>query len=224
MIVGWSLKEDVVVVDGTGYIIPGNARAVGCGGIVVASSRLIIQVWIAAVMADGFGSLASLEMTLSSSESSIAPALSASLAIAALGVALHPGECAPLIVDGERTVCVILPSFVVSAETGSDLGLRTNGDVDAIDSGGRSLMESNTDLDLVVLPLLTETAQRLLTTHLDTQLRTLDILTMFDWGNMLPWVSLFIVPLVLGVTDDLSLGDIAEVVFSLAVEATGRFA
>lgn len=43
---------------------------------------------------------------------------------------------------------------------------------------------------------------------------------MINWGNSLPWSALLVVPLVLGVTDDSSLGDVAEVVFTLAVDGS----
>ena len=175
VIISRSLEEDVRVLDTSGEIgdLISSASDKALGSDVVASFSVVLQVWIATVVADGFGTLASLEMTLSCSESSIAPSLSASLAVSALAVSavvLHPGERSPLIVNSERTVFVIVPGVVVSASSGSDLGLGTNGDVGAIDVGGASLMESNTDLDLVVLPLLSEAAQRLLAAHLDSHL------------------------------------------------------
>lgn len=166
-----SLEENVRVLDSTGEIGDLTSSAdKALGSDVIASFSVVLQVWIATVVADGFGTLASLEMTFSCSESSIAPSLSASLAVAALSVGLHPGERSPLIVNSERTVFVIVPGVVVSASSGSDLGLGTNRDVLGVNLCWVILMESNTDLDLVVLPLLTEAAQRLLATHLDSNL------------------------------------------------------
>lgn len=172
VIISRSLEEDVGVLDSTREIgdLTSSAIDKALGSNVVASFSVVLQVWIATVVADGFGTLASLEMTFSCSESSIAPSLSAGLAVAALSVGLHPGERSPLIVNSERTVFVIVPGVVVSASSGSDLGLGTNRDVLGVNLCRVILMESNTDLDLVVLPLLSEAAQRLLATHLDSNL------------------------------------------------------
>lgn len=132
VIIGRSLEEDVRVVDSTREI--GYCAYKDLSSDVVTTFRVILQVWIATVVADGFGSLASLEMTFSCSKSSIAPSLSAGLAVAALGVGLHPGVRSPLIVNSECTVFVIVPGVVVSASSGSDLGLGTSGDVLGVDS------------------------------------------------------------------------------------------
>merc|ERR1712127_1111134 len=115
---------------------------------------------------------------------------------------------------------MILPSIVVSAETRSDLGLAANWNVCAINVCDGALEHGNAHLDLVVLPLLSEAGKWLLAAHLHAQLggRTsaamaIHELRMVDRsGGVLPWVA------VLVVTDDTSLGDVAEVVFTLAVD------
>lgn len=177
-------------------------------------------------MADGFGSLSALEMTLGSTKSAVAPAFCLGLAISRLAVVAHPGEFTPLVVDNVSAGCMILPSIVVSAETRSDLGLAANWNVGAINVFDGALEHGNAHLDLVVLPLLSEAGKWLLAAHLHAQLggrisvaMAIHELSMVDRsGGALPWVAVLVVPLVLVVTDDTSLGDVAEVVFTLAVD------
>jgi len=177
-------------------------------------------------MAGRLGSLSSLEVTLGGTESAVTPAFGLGLAISRLAVVAHPGEFTPLVVDNVRAGCMILPSIVVSAETRSDLGLAANWNVGVIYTCDVGLDHGNAHLDLVVLPLLSKARKWLLAAHLHAQLggRITTGMAIYELrmvtirGIALPWVAVLVVPLVLVVTDDTSLGDVAEVVFTLAVD------